>query len=155
MYAPPSTFTFCWEHIPHKCTFLPLNSATNFFFQGGVCVYLGRGGGRPTERAGTGEVGKRRNKASLREWLHHPINAKTEWLSKRTNQDQGTLAWVGLSRLQLDFRILMSLSTEMHFECDISPFRIQTSTQSHPCIRRWTRYIRKRKGTLVHHPWSN
>ena len=45
---------------------------------------------------------------------------------------------MGLFRLQPDFRIQISFrkqntdAVEMHFECDISPFRIQTLTQSHP-----------------------
>ena len=49
-----------------------------------------------------------------------------------------TGAWVGLFSLQPDFRIRdISESNkngfEMHFQCDFSPFRVQTLTWSHPC----------------------
>ena len=50
--------------------------------------------------------------------------------------------WMGLYRLQLDFRIQISFQNEkkkerkdveMHFKCDFSLLRIQTLSQSHPC----------------------
>ena len=49
------------------------------------------------------------------------------------------MPWVGLFRLQLDFRIEVSSKSnkngvEMPFECDFSPFRIQTLSRSHPCV---------------------
>ena len=49
--------------------------------------------------------------------------------------------WMGLYRLQLDFRIQISFQNEkkkerkdveMHFKCDFSPLRIQTVTLPHP-----------------------
>ena len=51
--------------------------------------------------------------------------------------------WVGLFRLQLDFRIQIFFleSNEndfvMHSECEFSPFRIQTLTWSRPCDHFW------------------
>ena len=46
-------------------------------------------------------------------------------------------SWVRLFRLQPDFGIQISQKAtkngfEMHFECDLSPFRIQTLNWSHP-----------------------
>ena len=63
-------------------------------------------------------------------------------------------SWVGLFKLQLDFRIQIFQTAikngfEMHFGCDLSPFRIQTSTWSYPYIFNITWYCNAQKA----HNW--
>ena len=86
----------------------------------------------------------RYNPSVVQEKLHLPWNCTAiQFLF-----DMHTDSWVGRFRLQPDFRIQISQKAikygfEMHFECDFSPFRIQTLTLSRPCR------CRKHIGTVL------